>query len=90
VRSNQGNSRLLIGRQSRTGVRAACLGHLGKRYVAGRCAGADEVQHLAGVTQMYSGRLAGINAEALLAVTTVVLSMVAQSASVDAIRTCLV
>jgi hypothetical protein len=41
-----------------------------------------------GVTQKYSGTLAGISAEALLAVTTAVLSMVAQRASVLAIRTC--
>jgi hypothetical protein len=43
-----------------------------------------------GVTQKYSGAFAGINAEALLAVTTAVLSIVIQSESVLAVRTCLV
>jgi hypothetical protein len=43
-----------------------------------------------GVTQKYSGTLAGISAAELLAETPAVLSMVAQSASVLAIRACLV
>ena len=38
-----------------------------------------------GVTVKYSGTLAGISTEALLAVTTAVLSMVAQMASVELI-----
>jgi hypothetical protein len=38
-----------------------------------------------GVTQKYSGTFAGMSAEALFVVTTAVLSMVAQSASVLAI-----
>jgi len=42
-----------------------------------------------GITQKYSGTFAGINAEALLAVTTAVESIVTQRASVEAIRTCL-
>jgi hypothetical protein len=44
-----------------------------------------------GVTAKYSPTwFAAINAEALFAVTTAVLSRVAQMVSVDAIRTCLV
>jgi hypothetical protein len=39
------------------------------------------------VTAKYSGKLAGTNAAALFAVTTAVLPMVAQSASVEQIRT---
>jgi hypothetical protein len=61
------------------------LGHLRQTDIPSRCAGADEVQHLARCHTEVSGTFAGMSAEALFVVTTAVLSMVAQSASVLAI-----
>jgi hypothetical protein len=66
-------------------------GHLCQYNIAGRGARAHEVEHLTGrACEILRGTLTGISAEALLAVTTAVESMVTQRASVEAVRTCLV
>ena len=59
--------------------------HLCQHNIAGRCGRADEVEHLPRRDRKVFGHVAGISTEALLAVTTAVLSMVAQMASVELI-----